>query len=120
LRSPIEPTGGFVTSIDRESTGTDSSIVNAGPGRFFLDILAANTDYTITVENCAAPATGAGPGGPSDQGPVNSSNGVIPDTTSGGPLPNTGGVPLLGFAAGALVLFGVGFSVLRTSIRRDP
>src|SRR5215204_774537 len=33
--------GEFVTSVDRESPGTDTSIVNAGPGGFFLDILAA-------------------------------------------------------------------------------
>jgi hypothetical protein len=45
---------------------------------------------------------------------------VIPDTTSKKPLPDTGGVPLLGLAVGALALVGVGFSVLRTSIRRGP
>jgi hypothetical protein len=99
-------------------------MVNADPGNFFLDILAANTDYTITVEDCVgSPSSGGTPpggsGGP-NPGPVNNSEGVMPDTTSGQPLPNTGGVPLLGFAAGALALFGVGFSVLRTSIRRDP
>jgi hypothetical protein len=60
-----------------------------------------------------------GPGGPSP-GPVDNPDKVIPDTTSKKPLPDTGGVPLLGLAVGALALVGVGFSVLRTSIRRGP
>ena len=55
-----------------------------------------------------------------DGGDVNNPKDVIPDTTSKKPLPNTGGVPLLGLAVCALALVGVGFSVLRTSIRRDP
>jgi hypothetical protein len=53
-----EEGGGFVTSVDRESPGTDTSIVNAGPGGFFLDILAANTNYVITVEDCTGTTTG--------------------------------------------------------------
>ena len=60
-----------------------------------------------------------GPGGP-NPGPVDNPDKVIPDTTSKKPLPDTGGVPLLGLAVGALALVGVGFSVLRTSIRRGP
>jgi hypothetical protein len=51
---------------------------------------------------------------------VDNPNDVIDDTTSKKPLPNTGGVPLLGLAVGALAFVGVGFSVLRTSSRRDP
>jgi len=51
---------------------------------------------------------------------VNNPDKVIPDTISKKPLPDTGGVPLLGLAVGALALVGVGFSVLRTSRRRDP
>jgi hypothetical protein len=59
--------GGFVTSTSRERPGTDSSIVNAGPGAFFLDILAFSTDYLVTVEDCVgAPTerTGERPGPP--------------------------------------------------------
>ena len=41
---------------------------------------------------------------------------TIPDKPK---LPNTGGVPLLGFAVLGLVLFGAGFSVLRSAIRRN-
>ena len=53
-------------------------------------------------------------------GDVDNPKDVIPDTTSKKPLPNTGGMPLLGLAIGALALAGVGFSVLRASIRREP
>jgi hypothetical protein len=89
--------GGFVTSIDREDYGTDSSTVNAGPGNFFLDILAANTDYTVTVEDCAG-SQGDNPG------PVDSPSGVKPGT-GGGDMPDTGGPPYL--AVGAALLLGV-------------
>jgi len=54
-----------------------------------------------------------------NDGDVNNPDKVIPDTTSKKPLPDTGGVPLFGVAVGALALVGVGFSVLRASIRRD-
>ena len=64
---------------------------------------------------------GANDGGANDGATdVDNPNDVIDDTTSKKPLPNTGGVPLLGLAVGALALAGVGFSVLRASIRRDP
>jgi len=59
-------------------------------------------------------------GGANDGGDVSNPKDVIPDTTSKKPLPNTGGVPLLGLAVCTLALAGVGFSVLRTSIRRNP
>jgi hypothetical protein len=64
-------------------------------------------------------------GGPGDDqynggGNANNPDTVIPDTTSKKPLPNTGGVPLLGLAVISLALVGIGFSVLKTSIRRDP
>ena len=55
-----------------------------------------------------------------DGGDANNPADVIDNTTSKKPLPPTGGVPLLSLAVGALALVGVGFSVLRTSIRRDP
>src|SRR5215208_4527348 len=58
--------GRFVTSISRESPGTDSSIVNAGPGRFFLEISSLFTKYLVTVEDCAGvpPIEPHGPPGP--------------------------------------------------------
>jgi hypothetical protein len=106
---------GFVTSIGRESTGTDSSIVNSGPGRFFLDILAANTEYTITVEDCAGSTTGTGPGGPGNQGPVNNPKGVVPNTTAK-KLPNTGGPSYL--AVGAMLALGAAVVAGRGALRR--
>ena len=44
---------------------------------------------------------------------------VIDDTISDQPLPNTGGVPLLGLAAfGSIFIFGA-FAVLGPVVRRD-
>jgi hypothetical protein len=40
-----------VTRIAKEGPGTESSVVNAGPGRFYLDLITANADYAITVED---------------------------------------------------------------------
>src|SRR5215207_4173836 len=59
-------------------------------------------------------------GGANDGDDVNNPDKVIPDTTSKKPLPDTGGMPLVGLAVGALALAGVGISVLRASICRDP
>jgi hypothetical protein len=58
-------------------------------------------------------------GGGGDNGGVEDPNDVVDNTTSNQQRP-TGGVPLLGPAVVALAFEGVGFSVLRTSIRRDP
>jgi hypothetical protein len=41
-----------VTSINKEASGTESSIVNAGPGRFYLGLNTANADYAVVVEDC--------------------------------------------------------------------
>jgi hypothetical protein len=87
--------GRFVTIVSRESPGTDSSIVNADPGRFFLDINSANTNYFVTVEDCVGTSTGGPPREPRPpRGPIGDPDGVIPRT----PLPRippTGGPPYL-------------------------
>ena len=109
----------------------------------FLLVLASpawgqNTTSTATTgteETTVAPTTqgNAGTGTAADDqyndggagnnddggGDVDNPNDVIDDTTSKKPLPNTGGVPLLGLAVCALALAGVGFSVLRISTRHD-
>ena len=108
--------GRFVTIVSRESPGTDSSIVNADPGRFFLDINSANTDYLVTVEDCL----GARPVEPivrhnGQVGPIDRPEGVIP-RTSLRRVPSTGGPPYL--ALGALVLLGVGLIAGRGALRR--
>jgi hypothetical protein len=108
--------GGLVTTISRESPGTDSSIVNAGPGAFFLDISAVYTNYSVTVEDCIG-ATPRGPEGPPEQprGPVDRPGGVI-DGTEVIRVPPTGGPPFL--AVGAVALLGVALIAGRAVLRR--
>lgn len=80
----------FVTVFDQEGEGTETSIVNAGPGSFFLDILAANTDFEITVDDCT---DDAGNDGDNGDGP----DGNTRDDVTAGPLPDTGGEAPPGF-----------------------
>jgi len=138
--------GDNVTTIDRESPGTDTSIVNEGPGSFFLDILAANVKYTITVEDCTGSSGGGGGGTPpptdgvqdnpsggnthenatpaEDQytskkvppGAINKPTGVKLKSVVGKKVPNTGGPPYL--AVGALALLGTALIVGRGVLRR--
>jgi hypothetical protein len=107
----------------------NSFIVTEGAGSYDLIV---NVDppngatYTMTIEDCGGATQGNGDddgtaaGDQYDGGDTNNPDKVIPDTTSKGPLPNTGGVPLLGLAVIALALVGAGFSILGASIRRDP
>jgi hypothetical protein len=108
--------GGYVTSVSRESPGTDSSIVNAGPGRFFLDITSLFTKYLVTVEDCAGEAP-RGPGGSPKRpvGPVDRPEGVI-QRTPVREVPFTGGPPYL--TVGAVVLLGVALKAGRGALRR--
>lgn len=103
--------GRFVTSISRESPGTDSSIVNAGLGRFFLDITAFDTNYVVTVEDCAG-APPIEPQGP--RGPVDDPGGVVPGTEVI-KVPRTGGPPII---LGALALLRTAVIVGRGVLRR--
>lgn len=83
-----------VTRIAKEGEGTEASIVNAGEDSFFLDILAANADYEITVEDCTGDT---GDGGDNDDSNDNNNgnddviDGTIPDKD----LPDTGGFSVL-------------------------
>lgn len=97
----------------------------AGPGTFRLRLESNRVSYVVTVQDCVAQAnnngnddTGTNDTGTNDTG--TNDDDVMKETISKKPLPPTGGAPLLGLAVGALALVGVGFSVLRTSIRRDP
>jgi hypothetical protein len=103
--------GQLVTLIGRESPGTDSSIVNAGPGAFFLDIVSANTDYFVTVEDCAGAAPRE-PRGP--RGPIDDPGGVVPGTEVI-KVPRTGGPPII---LGALALLGMAVIVGRGVLKR--
>lgn len=98
--------GGFVSSFTVEQEGTESSLVNAGPGSFLLDIFTLNANYTIVVEDCA----GDEPGNADN---TDDANNVIDDSVPNKPLPYTGGFPLLGFAMISLAFLGVGVSILR-------
>jgi hypothetical protein len=109
--------------------GIQQEIVRAGPGRFEIKAVADDLEYTITVEDCTGNGNpSGGPGGGNDGSTSNDQYGdngrppgedVIDDTISDQPLPNTGGVPLLGVAAfGSIFIFGA-FAVLGPVIRRD-
>ena len=109
--------------------GVVKEIVHEGPGRFGIETTAEDLKYKLTIEDCTGngnPPSG-GPGVPTtpipedqyrrDVDPPNED--VIDDTISNHPLPNTGGVPLLGLAAfGSIFIFGA-FAVLKPVIRRD-
>lgn len=103
--------GGVVTTVSRESPGTDSSIVNAGPGSFFLDILTVYTNYAVTVEDCGG-APPREPRGP--RGPIENPGGVVPGTEVIR-MPRTGGPPII---LGALALLGTAVVVGQGVLKR--
>jgi hypothetical protein len=118
----IEDRFGLVDFANVDKDETNSFIVTEGAGSYDLvvNIQPPNgATYTVRIDDCGAAANG-NRGNNGNDGDVNNPDKVIPGTTSSKHLPDTGGVPLLGFAAGTLALFGLGFSVLRTSIRRNP
>lgn len=91
----------FVTTISQDGNGKKSSLVNAGPGQFYLDILGSVGDeYAITVEDCVDTEGNPPTNDPGDPGDPDD---VVPGTGNDKPLPNTGGVPLI-FGAAALAL----------------
>ena len=107
-----------VTRIAAEGGGAETSIVNAGEDSFFLDILAANANYEITVEDCTGDTGNDGGSGNDDTGgdtdddasndtndsnDDDASNDVIDDTIPDKDLPNTGGSFALA-AGGAVFL----------------
>jgi hypothetical protein len=52
-------------------------------------------------------------------GDVNSKDGVIPDTISNNPVPNTGGMPMLGPVVSGLAFVSVGLLLFRSAVRRN-
>lgn len=51
-----------VASLSTNGSGTGETFANAPPGTYFLDISAANVDYTITVEQCEGDGASINPG----------------------------------------------------------
>ena len=47
--------------ITSESPGSDTSYVDAGAGTYYLSIESANATWTVTVEECSAPAQTGSP-----------------------------------------------------------
>jgi hypothetical protein len=123
------PNGIPVATITQQGGGQGETFANAPPGTYYLDIGAANLEYTITVEQCEGgnPSRNPNPGrgGPPvvrDQygadkrvGPIDRPAGVIP-RTSVRRVPRTGGPPYL--AVGAVVLLGVALIAGRGVLKR--
>lgn len=109
--------------------GIVREIVVASPGRFTIEARAEDLKYKITAEDC----TGRGSGGdgrqpvPTDPVPEDQyrsdvdppEDDIIDNTVSDEPLPNTGGVPLLGLAVFGFICVSAGFVLLRPVIRRN-
>jgi hypothetical protein len=103
--------GDDVTRFAKEGAGQETSVINQGPGSFYLDTITANVSYTVAVEDCAGTPPG-GPGGP--LGPVDNPGGVMPGTRVR-QVPFTGGPPIV---VGALVLLGTALIAGRGVLRR--
>jgi hypothetical protein len=107
--------------------GIQQELVRASPGRFNIETSAEDLKYKLTVEDCTGDenpsgGSGGGSGGPASDDQYGNDGeppDVIDDTISDEPLPNTGGVPLLGLAAFGLMFTFAAFALLRPVIRRD-
>jgi hypothetical protein len=69
---------------------------------------AGNVDRNASIDDAKTNA-----------GDVNSKEGVIPDTISENPVPNTGGMSMLGPVVSGLAFIGVGLLLFRSAVRRN-
>jgi len=109
--------------------GIQQEIVRASPGRFDIETTAEDLKYELTIEDCTGDGNPSGGSGGGNGGSASDDQygndgeppgeDVIDDTISDEPLPNTGGVPLLSFAAFGLIFTFAAFALLRPVIRRD-
>jgi len=106
--------GGFVTEVVTEPSSGSENILLDEPGSYFLEIEPFDVNYQIAVDACGGDI-GPGPGpGPGDgDGDV-----IIDDSIPDKPLPATGGVPLVVWAAFGLGLVLTGFSLFRSASHR--
>jgi len=99
--------------VSKDGFGTDSSIINEGPGRFFLDLNTANAEYTVTTEDCTGTSQDgdittepSAPRPPPTPDPPPKRD-VIRGTIPKKPLPPTGGLPVYVMVTGS-ILAGTG------------
>lgn len=78
----------IVTSASQDQPGTNTSVVNAGAGTYYLDIVSFAGDWTVSVEDC-----GSGGGGSPSPSPTPSPPPENPPLEAGGP--KYGPVPYL-------------------------
>jgi hypothetical protein len=69
---------------------------------------AGNVDRTASIDDANTNA-----------GDVNSKDGVIPDTISENPVPNTGGMSILGPVVSGVAFIGIGLLLFRSAVRRN-
>lgn len=105
----------LVTIFSKEGAGTESSVVNEGPGRFFLGFNAANANYAVVVEDCVGAADNGGDGNDGDDGDAD--DGVIDDTIPDKDLPDTGGSTALMVGGSAILLLYGGLVAWRLKTR---
>jgi LPXTG-motif cell wall-anchored protein len=73
----------------------------------------------IDGEGCRVVGESTSNAGSTNTGDTASRDGVISDTISDNPLPNTGGMSLLGPVISGLAFIGVGFLLFRSAMRRN-
>jgi hypothetical protein len=75
--------GQAIDTVGHDGAGSESSIVNAPPGSYSLDIGVDNADYTFTVEDC----TGDKVGGSTTGGGTTSGGSTTPSGSTTTPAP---------------------------------
>jgi hypothetical protein len=95
--NPVEQSGAVTVPVTDDVLEVD----DAGPGSFRLVVVELDVVFAITV--CEADGDEADDEQDGDDGDVDDPDDVVPNTGDKGPLPNTGGAPLI-FGAAALAL----------------